>query len=187
MMQLQSCRSVSWCQMLTASWPSTGPSTRRQSRSLQVPGKTTTPNFMGLAARRPLPLGKGGSAASPFRFYQAVRENKARNKALTNTISCKLDARGHDRTLAATQHAFNQAETWIAQVCWEGNITNANTAHHRVCGHTRDRCGLGAQLAVCARATAVEAIQAVKAKHQQTCPQFGPHGSIRYDAHTYRL
>src|SRR5262249_59968199 len=49
MMHSQLCRSVSWCQMLTASWPSTGPNTRKQSRSLQVPGKTTTPNFMGLA------------------------------------------------------------------------------------------------------------------------------------------
>src|SRR5579884_664987 len=48
-MQSQPWRSVSWCQMLTASWPSTGPTARRQSLSLQVPGKTTTPNFMRLA------------------------------------------------------------------------------------------------------------------------------------------
>jgi putative transposase len=35
----------------------------------------------------------------------------------------------------------------------------------------------------------VEAIKAVKAKHreQPTCPQFGPRGSVRYDARTYRL
>src|SRR6185437_5197468 len=46
MMQSQPCRSVSWCQMVTVSCPSTGPSARRQSLSLHVPGKTTTPNFM---------------------------------------------------------------------------------------------------------------------------------------------
>ena len=46
---------------------------------------------------------------------------------------------------------------------------------------------MGAQLAVCARAKAVEAIKAVKAKKRETCPTFGPRGSIRYDARTYRL
>src|SRR5262249_61307504 len=33
---------------------------------------------------------------------------------------------------------------------------------------------------------AIEAIKAVKAKHRKTCPHFGPRGSIRYDARTYR-
>jgi putative transposase len=33
----------------------------------------------------------------------------------------------------------------------------------------------------------VEAIKAVKAKHRETCPQFGPRGSVRYDARTYHL
>jgi putative transposase len=68
-------------------------------------------------------------------------------------------------------------------------ITNTNTAHHRVYGETRLTFGLGAQLAVCARAKAVEALKAVKAKHreQATCPQFGQRGSKRYDARTYRL
>ncbi len=47
--------------------------------------------------------------------------------------------------------------------------------------------GLGAQLVVCTRATAVEAIKAVKAKRRETCPRFGPRGSVRYDARTYRL
>jgi len=42
-------------------------------------------------------------------------------------------------------------------------------------------------LAVCARAKAVEAIKAVKAKRSETCPTFGSRGSIRYDARTYRL
>jgi IS605 OrfB family transposase len=46
---------------------------------------------------------------------------------------------------------------------------------------------LGAQLAVCARAKAVEAIKAVKAKKRETCPTFGLRGSIRYDARTHRL
>ena len=90
--------------------------------------------------------------------------------------------------MAATQRAFNEAATWIAQVCWDEGITNTNTAHHRVYGETRLNFGLGAQLAVCARAKAVEAIKAVKAKHrEQVCPRFGPRGSIRYDARTYRL
>ncbi|HEX6780005.1 MAG TPA: hypothetical protein VF099_17485, partial [Ktedonobacterales bacterium] len=87
----------------------------------------------------------------------------------------------------ATQNAFNEAASWIAAICWQEGITNTNTAHHRVYGETRTRFGLGAQLAVCARAKAVEAIKAVKAAGKHTCPTFGPRGSIRYDARTYRL
>ena len=108
-------------------------------------------------------------------------------KTLTRTICIKLDVDGHGTTLAATQRAFNEAATWIAQVCWDEGITNTTTAHRRVYGETRLNFGLGAQLAVCARAKAVEAIKAVKAKHRDTCPRFGPRGSIRYDARTYRL
>jgi IS605 OrfB family transposase len=109
------------------------------------------------------------------------------NKTFTRTICIKLDVDGHEDTLAATQRAFNAAASWIAVVCWEEGITNTNTAHHRVYGETRARFGLGAQLAVCARAKAVEAIKAVKAKHRETCPMFGPRGSVRYDARTYHL
>lgn len=109
------------------------------------------------------------------------------NKTLTRTICIKLDIDGHEAALAVTQRAFNAAATWIAQVCWDEGITNTNTAHHRVYGETRLNFGLGAQLAVCARAKAVEAIKAVKAKQRETCPTFGPRGSIRYDARTYRL
>jgi putative transposase len=111
------------------------------------------------------------------------------NKTLIRTICIKLDVDGHDAALAATQRAFNEAATWIAQVCWDEDITNTNTAHHRVYGETRLNFGLGAQLAVCARTKAVEAIKAVRAKRREhvTCPRFGPRGSIRYDARTYRL
>src|SRR5258708_30727988 len=109
------------------------------------------------------------------------------NKTLIRTICMKLDADGPEATLAATQRAFNAAASWIAQICWNEGITNTNTAHQRVYGETRLAYGLGAQLAVCARAKAVEAIKAVKAKRRETCPQFGPRGSIRYDARTYRL
>jgi IS605 OrfB family transposase len=108
-------------------------------------------------------------------------------KTLTRTICCKLDVDGHDATLATTQRAFNEAATWIAQVCWNEGIINTNTAHHRVYGETRLAYNLGAQLAVCARAKAVEAIKAVKAKRRETCPRFGARGSVRYDARTYRL
>jgi IS605 OrfB family transposase len=72
-------------------------------------------------------------------------------------------------------------------VCRDEGITNTNTAHHRVYGETRERFGLGAQLAVCARAKAVEAIKTVRANHRETCPAFGPRGSVRYDARSYRL
>jgi putative transposase len=106
---------------------------------------------------------------------------------LTRTVCCKLDVDAHDVTLAATQRAFNTAATWVARVCWDEGITNTNTAHHRVYGETREHFGLGAQLAVCARAKAVEAIKAVRAKKRETCPTFAPRGSIRYDARTYRL
>src|SRR5258708_28011759 len=109
------------------------------------------------------------------------------NKTLIRTICIKLDVDGPEATLAATQRAFNAAASWIAQICWNEGITNTNTAHHRVYGETRLAYGLGAQLAVCARAKAVEAIKAVKATHRETCPRFGPRGSVRYDARTYRL
>jgi putative transposase len=112
------------------------------------------------------------------------------NKTLNRTICVKLDVDGHDAALTATQRAFNEAATWIARVCWDEGITNTNTAHHRVYGETRERFSLGAQLAVCARAKAVEAIKAIKAikaKHRETRPTFGSRGSIRYDARTYRL
>ena len=108
-------------------------------------------------------------------------------KTLTRTICIKLDVDGHDAALAATQRAFNAAATWVARVCWDEGITNTNTAHHRVYGETRLAYSLGAQLAVCARAKAVEAIKAVKAKRREPCPVFGPRGSVRYDARTYRL
>ena len=108
-------------------------------------------------------------------------------KILIRTISIKLDVDGHEAALQETQERFNAAASWIASVCWDENITNTNTAHHRVYGETRSRFELGAQLAVCARAKAVEAIKAMKAKKSQTCPRFGPHGSIRFDARTYRL
>jgi putative transposase len=72
-------------------------------------------------------------------------------------------------------------------VCWDEGITNSNTAHHRVYGETRRRFGLGAQLAVCARAKAMEALKAVRKRGGDTCPTFGPRGSVRYDARTYRL
>jgi putative transposase len=108
-------------------------------------------------------------------------------KALIRTISIKLDVDGHEAILQETQKQFNAAASWIACVCWEEGITNTNTAHHRVYGQTRGRFGLGSQLACCARAKAVEAIKATKAKKSETCPQFGPRGSVRYDDRTYRL
>lgn len=109
------------------------------------------------------------------------------NKTLIRTISIKLDVDGNEAVLQETQKAFNAAASWIASVCWDEHITNTNTAHHRVYGETRQRFGLGAQLAVCARAKAVEAIKATRTKKSDTCPQFGERGSIRYDARTYRL
>jgi IS605 OrfB family transposase len=75
----------------------------------------------------------------------------------------------------------------VAQVCWAEDLTNTNTAHHRVYGQTRARFGLGAQLAICARMKAVEAIKAVKARKRETCPRFGSRGSVRYDARSYTL
>jgi len=135
------------------------------------------------------------------------------NKTLIRTVSIKLDIDGHEAALHETQKHFNEAASWIARICWDEHITNTNTAHHRVYGETRSRFGLGAQLAVCARAKAMEAIKGVKAQEAErvarwraaeaqrkhkgkkpvpppqaaTCPQFGERSSIRYDARTYRL
>jgi putative transposase len=104
---------------------------------------------------------------------------------LTRTICCKLAVDGQDvPTLAATQCAFNAAATWVARVCWDEGLANTNTAHHRVYGETRARFGLGAQLAICAR---VKAVEAIKAKKRDTCPQFGLCCSVRYDARSYTL
>ncbi len=117
------------------------------------------------------------------------------NKRLIRTISIKLDVDGHEAILQETQKHFNEAASWIASLCWSEHITNTNTAHHRVYCETRSRFGLGAQLAVCARAKAVEAVKVARTQENQrkpdrkpvTCPQFGPRGSLRYDARTYRL
>jgi IS605 OrfB family transposase len=107
--------------------------------------------------------------------------------ALIRTVPVKLDVDGHAALLSDTAVAFNAAATWIARVCWDEGITNNNTAHHRVYGETRHRFGLGAQLAVCARAKAMEALKATRARDEDRCPEFGPHSSVRYDARTYRL
>jgi putative transposase len=117
------------------------------------------------------------------------------NETLTRTICIKLDINGHDAVLQEMQKHFNEAASWIASVCWDERITNTNTAHHRVYGETRSRFGLGAQLAVCSRAKAVEAVKAARTQEKErkpyqkpiTCPQFGLRGSVRYDARTYRL
>src|SRR2546430_1981300 len=108
---------------------------------------------------------------------------------LIRTVPVKLDVDGHASLLSETAAAFNEAATWIAHLCWDEGITNNNTAHHRVYGETRRHFGLGAQLAVCARAKAMEALKATRARDEdeQRCPTFGPRGSVRYDARTYRL
>jgi len=106
---------------------------------------------------------------------------------LVRTVPVKLDVGTSAPTLVETARRFNAAATWIARVCWDEHITNTNTAHHRVYGQTRADYGLGAQLAVCARAKAMEAIKAARHKGGDTCPTFGPQGAVRYDARTYRL
>ncbi len=106
---------------------------------------------------------------------------------LIRTVASKLDVDGHGPALSETARRFNAAATWIADVCWREGITNTNTAHHRVYGETRRRFGLGAQLAVNARAKAMEALKAARRRGSQTCPSFGPEGAVRYDARTYRL
>src|SRR5712692_6239169 len=92
------------------------------------------------------------------------------NETLTRTICIKLDVNGHDAVLQETQKYFNAAASWIASVCWDQRITNTNTAHHRVYGETRSRFGLGAQLAVCSRAKAVEAVKAARTQEPQRKP-----------------
>src|SRR6266567_2954428 len=146
-------------------------------------------------------------------FLEHLYYTPLMSETLTRTICIKLDVGGNEAALAETQQQFNAAATWIATVCWEERITSTHTAHHRVYGETRARFGLGAQLSVCARAKAMEAIKATKTQESErkarwrkeharrrdkgkkalpppepaTCPQFGPRSSIRYDARTYRL
>ncbi len=135
----------------------------------------------------------GGSAARPqadlsFCFLDILQwmcYTGLMNKSLTRTICIKLDAAAHEATLTATMQAFNSAATWIARVCWDEGITNTNTAHHRVYGETRTTFGLPAQLAINARAKAVEAVKSVQSKKRETCPVFGPRGSMRYDARSF--
>ena len=63
------------------------------------------------------------------------------------------------------------------------------SAHQRGYGETRPRLGVGAQLAVCARAKAVVASKAVKAKHREepTGPHCGRRGRVRDDARPERV
>src|SRR6266567_5692730 len=97
-------------------------------------------------------------------FLEHLYYTPLMSETLTRTICIKLDVGGNEAALAETQQQFNAAASWSAAVCWEERITNTNTAHHRVYGATRTRFGLGAQLSVCARAKAMEAIKAVKAQ-----------------------
>jgi len=97
------------------------------------------------------------------------------------------DYRATLRGNAARMRRFNEAATWIAQVCWSERISNTNTAHHRVYQETRARFGLGSQLAECARMKAMDAIKAGKQRMKETCPTFAPRGAVRYDVRTFRL
>jgi len=106
---------------------------------------------------------------------------------LVRTAPVKLDVGANAPVLMETAKRFNAAATWIARVCWDEGITNTNTAHHRVYGQTRAGYGLGAQLAVCARAKAMEAIKAERRKGGETCPAWRDDAAVRYDARTYRL
>ncbi len=106
---------------------------------------------------------------------------------LIRTVPVKLDVGANVPALMETARRFNAAATWIARICWEEGITNTNTAHHRVYGETRADYGLGAQLAVCARAQAMEAIKAERRKGSKTCPAWRADAAVRYDARTYRL
>jgi len=119
---------------------------------------------------------------SPLKCYTYLMSKK-----LVRTVCVKLDVGTYADALAVTMRCFNEAASWIAQVCWSEKISNTNTAHHRVYGETRTRFGLGSQLAVCARAKAVEAIKSGKQRMKETCPTFGPRGAVRYDARTFRL
>src|SRR5215467_13635282 len=103
-----------------------------------------------------------GRTAAPIDIFERSYYTLLMNELLTRTVCIKLDTAGNEAILQETQVRFNEASTWLAAVCWEEGITNTNTAHHRVYGETRRRFGFGAQLAVCARAKALEAIKAVK-------------------------
>src|SRR6266568_4851267 len=98
----------------------------------------------------------------PLDFFEHVYYTLLMNELLTRTICIKLDVDGHEAVVQEAQRRFNEAASWIATVCWDERITNSNTAHHRVYGQTRSQFGLGAQLAVCARAKAMEAIKGVR-------------------------
>jgi putative transposase len=102
-------------------------------------------------------------------------------------VAVKLAVDGHAPLLSETAAAFNEAATWIARVCWDEGTTYTNTAHHRVYGETRRHFRLGAQLAVCARAKAMEALKATRKIGSNRCPTFGQQGNIHYDARTDRL
>ncbi len=106
---------------------------------------------------------------------------------LVRTVPIKLDVGANAPALVETARRFNAAATWIARVCWDEGITNTNTAHHRVYGQTRADYGLGAQLAVCARAKAMEAIKAARKTGGDMCPAWRVDAAVRYDARTYRL
>src|SRR5579884_1733080 len=168
-----------------------------------------TPGFQPRGGNKRLPAGRQAT----LDFFEQMCYALLMNDLLTRTICIKLDVTGHEAALRETQRRFNEAASWIASVCWDERISNTNTAHHRVYGETRRRFGLLAQLAVCARAKAMEAVKAVRTQEAErlarwrkataqrqkkgkkpvpppepaACPQFGERASVRYDARTYRL
>ncbi|HEY8286248.1 MAG TPA: transposase, partial [Chloroflexota bacterium] len=140
--------------------------------------------ILGASREFSVSTGTGGWIYSRKRAFWY---NRSMSGTLKRTVCVKLDVGEHGPALAATQATFSRASTWIARVLWADGIANPHTAHRRVYGETRSRFGLGAQLACCARAKALEAITAVQTQGEDTCPSFGPRGSVRYDARTYRL
>src|SRR5919202_1287142 len=95
-----------------------------------------------------------------------------------------------DAALRQTQAAFNAAASHCATVAWEQGVTNKNKLHFLVYGESRVTCGLGAQLACCARDKAAEAVRAVRNAPERrdreggllipkTCPTFMPDSSVR--------
>lgn len=76
---------------------------------------------------------------------------------------------------------FNAAATFAAKVAHDAGVRSQPSIHKRCYAEIRERFGLSAQMAVRAIGKVVEALAALKARGETTCPGFRPHGAITYD------
>jgi putative transposase len=110
-----------------------------------------------------------------------------RIKTCTRTVACKLEVDGStDNLLRRTMAAFNAAAAFCARVAWANNIRDTTKLHKQVYKKTREKFGLNAQLAVCARNKGLAAVRGSRTR-KGSMPVFDLDGGVSYDSRSYSL